>query len=174
MGEFNLGLFYEHGEGGLKKDSAQAVALVRKAASQGLAIAQSELGYLYESGDVSGRKDDLQAAAWYAKAASQGDPMGEFDLGNFYKEGRGGLPKNLPKAEALYRQAAAQGNHFADEALAAIAANRTSYRSSSSGSTYSSSTPRSSLFPSPSQQYNLNRLHAPGNTCSASAAAGCN
>jgi len=39
--QFNLGLFYEHGRGGLPKDDREAARLFKLAADQGYAVAQS-------------------------------------------------------------------------------------------------------------------------------------
>jgi len=47
------------------------VVWYRKAAEQGLALAQNNLGSMYANG-IGIAKDEVQAVAWYRKAAEQG------------------------------------------------------------------------------------------------------
>ncbi|MBQ7249238.1 MAG: sel1 repeat family protein, partial [Deltaproteobacteria bacterium] len=53
------------------KDESQAVEWYRKAAEQGMAVAQYNLGLMYDHGRGV-PKDEGQAMEWYRKAAEQG------------------------------------------------------------------------------------------------------
>lgn len=70
--QFNLGLMYANGEGGLEKDTVKAFELFRKAAAQGNADAQNNLGAMYHLGEGV-TKDLIKAKEWYTKAAAQGN-----------------------------------------------------------------------------------------------------
>jgi TPR repeat protein len=48
--QYNLGLFYAHGRGGLPKDDREAARLFKFAADQGDAWAQANLGVFYVDG----------------------------------------------------------------------------------------------------------------------------
>jgi len=55
---------------GVARDDAEAASWYRKAAEQGLAVAQNNLGRMYELGRGVERDKD-KAALWYRKAAEQ-------------------------------------------------------------------------------------------------------
>ena len=64
---------YRYGEG-VAQDFKQAVFWSRKAADQGVAIAQTMLGTMYKRGHLVGQ-DYTQAVFWYRKARrAQGRP----------------------------------------------------------------------------------------------------
>ena len=95
-----------------------AVEQYRKAAEQGLAVAQNNLGVMYETGQgVS--QDYQQAAAWYRKAAEQGLAVAQTSLGVMYEKGQG-VPKDYQQAVAWYRKAADQGFAQAQSNLRAM------------------------------------------------------
>ena len=62
---------YANGEG-VPEDDGQAVFWWRKAAEQGVAVAQLYLGFMYANGEGV-PEDDIQAYAWFNLAAAQGD-----------------------------------------------------------------------------------------------------
>jgi uncharacterized protein len=62
---------YANGSG-VTKDEAEAVKWYRKAAEQGLAVAQYFLGVMYANGSGV-TKDETEAVKWHRKAADQGD-----------------------------------------------------------------------------------------------------
>ena len=80
---------YEHGQGGLAQDDAEAVKWYRRAAEQGVAYAQKRLGLMYEHGQGGLAQDDAEAVKWYRRAAEQGDAVAQTTLGLMYKLGRG-------------------------------------------------------------------------------------
>ena len=63
---------YENGTG-VPRDATEAVNWYRKAADQGLAVAQSQLGAMYGAG-IGVPQDDAEAMKWTSKAADQGYP----------------------------------------------------------------------------------------------------
>ena len=69
--QFNLGLMYDKGQGGVRQDHAEAVKWYRQSAKQGFVLAQYNLGVMYDRG-LGVRKDDTQAVKWYRQAAQQG------------------------------------------------------------------------------------------------------
>ena len=105
---------------GVPKDGTKAIEWYRKAADQGIAIAQSNLGSMYDTGDGI-PEDDAKAAEWYRKAAEQGDADAQNSLGAMYANGTG-VPKDYVEAYAWFGIAAAQGNPKAKGNGANIAA----------------------------------------------------
>ncbi|TDI82837.1 MAG: sel1 repeat family protein, partial [Betaproteobacteria bacterium] len=77
--QFNLGLLYANGEGGLTKDADKAVAFFRKAAIQENADAQNNLGVMYQIGEGV-PQNNAQAVEWYTKAAAQGNADAQANL----------------------------------------------------------------------------------------------
>jgi Sel1 repeat len=75
------------------------VSWFRKAADQGIAVAQFNLGYFFEYGHgvIGVEQDDAEAARWYRKAAKQGDTDGCENYGKFLKEGKG-VTRNCDEA----------------------------------------------------------------------------
>ena len=108
--QYNLGVFYSTGRGGLAKDDREAARLYKLAADQGEAAAQNNLGYFYWAGRGGLAKDDREAARLYKLAADQGHAFAQTNLGFFYENGRGGLPKDDREAARLYKLAADQGD----------------------------------------------------------------
>ena len=74
-------------------DDQQAVAWYRKAANQGLAVAQNNLGVMYMKGQGVPR-DAQQAVAWFRKAAEQGLASARINLDAMYspREALGARP----------------------------------------------------------------------------------
>lgn len=92
-------------------DYAQAARLIRQAARQGYARAQTAMGLLYENG-LGVPRDYQQAAAWLRRAADQGYPVAQNELGIMYAKGHG-FARNLEQAAHWCRLAAAQGSEEA-------------------------------------------------------------
>ena len=88
IAQLNLGLLYAEGRGGLPRDEAQAVAGYRKAAEQGLSLAQLMLGLAYANGRGLPR-DDRQAFQWFERAAASGSALAQYGMGMLYSNGRG-------------------------------------------------------------------------------------
>jgi uncharacterized protein len=102
VAQFNLGVMYANGRGGLLKDDVKAVEWNQKAAEQGEADAQYNLGVMYANGRGGLSKNDVKAVEWYQKAADQGYAYAQCILGVMYANGHGGLPKDDVKAVEWY------------------------------------------------------------------------
>jgi TPR repeat protein len=86
---------YYKGEG-LVQNRAEAAKWIRKAADQGMDIAQVSLAEMYASGQPF-KQDFKEALKWYRKAAEQGHPTAQFNLALMYSKGQG-VPANLTQA----------------------------------------------------------------------------
>lgn len=105
----NLGVMYEHGEGGLSKNDREAERLYRLAAEQGFPAGQANLATLYLGGRGGLRRDEREAARLFRPAAEAGNPQAQNNLAKMYAEGRGGLPRDMDEAVRLWRLAADAG-----------------------------------------------------------------
>jgi TPR repeat protein len=112
---------HPEGSGGPRKDDREATRLLKLAAAQGNAEAQSKLGVFYGLGRGGLQKDDSEAARLFKLSADQGNPKGQYNLALFYHAGRGGLQKDEREAARLFKLAAAQGHVEAQKALKGIA-----------------------------------------------------
>lgn len=72
----SLGQLYASGRG-VQRDCTEAIWWLRKAANQGLAIAEHYLGLAYTDGDGV-PQDDTEAARWFQLAADKGYPTAQF------------------------------------------------------------------------------------------------
>ena len=100
---------------GVKQDIEEAARCYRRAAEQGLVLAQSNLGKLYYYG-LGVQKDLSEAVKWYRRAAEQGHAEAQNALGNCYFEGEG-VSKDYSESVKWYRKAAGQGNVEAQNRL---------------------------------------------------------
>ena len=92
-----------------------AVPQYRKAADQGLSLAQHNLGNMYAKGQGVAQ-DYAQAVGWYRKAADQGLSLAQQSLGNMYAKGQG-VAQDYVQAVGWYRKAADQGLAAAQQNL---------------------------------------------------------
>ena len=95
-------------ERGVPQDYAEAVKWYRKAAEQGLQIAQTNLGVMYGQGHGV-PQDYAEAVKWYRKAAEQGNALGQHVLGVMYDQGRG-VPQDYVQAHKWLNLAVAAGD----------------------------------------------------------------
>jgi uncharacterized protein len=98
-----------------RKDFAQAIALYRKAATQGDAAAQFNLGTMYAKGQGIAQNYQ-EAAALFLQSATQGYALAQNSLGVRYEKGQG-VAQNPARAAALYREAAEQRFGLAQDNL---------------------------------------------------------
>jgi hypothetical protein len=108
---------YANGQG-VPQDYAQAATWYRKAAEQGLALAQDSLGSAFMLGQGV-PQDYTEAAVWFRKAAGQGDSYAEYSLGAMYEAGNGVTQDNA-QAAVWYRKAAEQGYDLAQWGLGSL------------------------------------------------------
>ena len=70
--EYDLGIDYDYGKGGLPQDPAKAAYWYEKSAEQGYARAEFNLGVDYNQGEDGLPQDPVKAVSWFRKAAAQG------------------------------------------------------------------------------------------------------
>lgn len=99
------------------EEKTETLAL-RKAASQGDAIAQRKLGHGLMSGNGMPR-DPTEGIFWIREAAEQGDAEAQMYLGSSYARGDG-VSKDARQAESWLRLAADQGHLLAYFQLATV------------------------------------------------------
>src|SRR5262249_24630991 len=109
---------YFRGRGGLSKDPAEAVRLIRQAAAGEDPSARTTAAIMYKNGRDGLAKDEKEAARLLKQASDEGERSAPYYLGKFYEEGKGGLLRDEREAARLYRLAAAQGYEDAVLALA--------------------------------------------------------
>jgi S1-C subfamily serine protease len=94
----------------------EAVKWYRKAADQGITLAESNLGYCYANG-AGVESNMVEAIKWYRKAADQGNPAAQFNLATCFFNGQG-VSQDYAEAVKLLRKSADQGNPAAQINLA--------------------------------------------------------
>ncbi len=108
--QYALAARYGSGDG-MKRDLAQALAWLARAARGGHALAAYRLGAWYDdyAGDAHADPPDAKLAVkWYRQAAARGEVHAMFNLGLKYQQGRG-VPRDLAEAARWYRPAADRG-----------------------------------------------------------------
>ncbi len=126
-GQFTLGMLNDCGEGGLAQHVAEAAALYRLAAAQGLDEAQCMLGNMYYDGEFNEpyknifcgnfcvtEEDEAEGLRLYQLAAAQGHPEALYKVADFYKQGRG-VAEDVAEAIRWYKRAQAAGHPNAEE-----------------------------------------------------------
>ncbi|MDO9223720.1 MAG: peptidoglycan-binding protein [Caulobacter sp.] len=106
--QFYLAKLYENGEGGLRKDPAEARRWTERAAQGGDRKAMHNLGLYYFEGQ-GGAKNTTTAAQWFRKAADLGLSDSQYNLGRLYEEGYG-VSQNGAEAYKWYLIAARAGD----------------------------------------------------------------
>src|SRR5512135_604873 len=96
--EFDLGFMHAQGWG-VPRNPAEGLVWYRKAADQGLPVAQHFLGLAYANGEGV-QRDDREAARWLSRSAAQGFSQAQYMLGTMTLEGRG-VPADIVQAYAL-------------------------------------------------------------------------
>jgi len=104
--QYNLGVFYERGQG-IPQNYAQAAYWYQKAAQQGYAAAENNLAGMHLDG-LGLPRDYTQALYWYRKAADHGLSTAQENLGDLYFLGKG-VTQDYSKAVFWYLKAAEQG-----------------------------------------------------------------
>ena len=113
--QYNVGNYYRDGQGGLTKNSEEAVRWFNKSAIQGYDLAQLGLGGAYYNGDGV-KKNYIFAGNWFKKAADQGNIDAQENLGLMYKNGIG-FDKDIEKAILWYTKAEINGSSKASTQL---------------------------------------------------------
>lgn len=111
-------LSISNAESGIPENFEQAAFWSRKAANQGLPVAQNRLGFLYQKGKGVPR-DDAQAVFWIKKAAEQGNISAQNNLAHLHYNGIG-VQQDYIQATYWYRMSAEQGSASAQFAMGDI------------------------------------------------------
>lgn len=110
--QYNLGLAYLYGLGGITADGDKAVEWLKKSAENGFRPAYFVLGWLYQVGEVDGNPivtpDTSLATGYYEMAGELGHPQAQYFLSKMYATGNGVEP-NDDTSLAWLRQSAKQG-----------------------------------------------------------------
>jgi TPR repeat protein len=122
---FNLGLMYYYGNGGIK-DIGYALQRFTQAARQGHSRSQYFVGKLYSEGQGSVEEDIIEGIKWYQRAAHQGLAEAQLELGHIYNNPWRAF-RNQDLAIKYYYEAAKQGSKEALNALARIESAQTSF-----------------------------------------------
>lgn len=110
--QYNLGLGYLYGLGGLAVDPEKALGWLKQSADTGFRPAYFVLGWLYQVGKVNGismvTADNSLATGYYEMAGELGHAQAQYFLSKIYASGNGVVP-NSDTALAWLRQSAKQG-----------------------------------------------------------------
>jgi TPR repeat protein len=103
----------------LKRDDAEALRLLHKAADQGFVAALESLGIFAELGIGMQQPSPKEALQWYKKAAEKGSLDAATNIALMYDDGIG-IPKDPAQAMIWFRKAAEGGDGTAQYNLALI------------------------------------------------------
>jgi hypothetical protein len=171
-----LGLMYVNGKG-VPQDERKAVYWLTKAADGGHRVAEAQLGEFYEHGTGGVSMDITKAVRYYQESAAQHWWQAEYSLGIDYELGVG-VGRSRATAIQLLNRAAADGQDGLSQDLVAMLERSdtprfanldqmAAYLNSLRGHPATGGGGTSnSIYPNAQQQYNLNRMHAPGSDCS--------
>lgn len=105
---FNMGVYFEHGQGGLPVNNAQAMKWYERAAMKGDLGAQYNLGLMHANGRGT-PKNPKEAIYWFRKAADAGDAGAQYNMGVMYDQGFAGDRGRL-EATHWFKEAASRGH----------------------------------------------------------------
>ena len=117
--QYETGMNYMYGKGGVEMDEITAIKWLRKSADQGNRDAQFEMGVAYYWGfkRTTGIDKDLKISYEYLlKAANQGHVGAQTWIGDMHEKGKGTV-KDWDKAVYWYKKAAAQGDEGSKKRL---------------------------------------------------------
>ena len=106
--QLKLGIFYEHGRGGLDRDLKTALQWYKKAAEKKNPEALYRLGMAYKNGDGDEPVNYEKMMLYFNEAAERGHAEAQYQAGYGYENGIG-VPLNVSKAKFWYQKAADQG-----------------------------------------------------------------
>ncbi|MDR1257131.1 MAG: tetratricopeptide repeat protein, partial [Spirochaetaceae bacterium] len=106
--QFELGVHYHNGTGGVRKDMARAVSWYTRAAESGYDPAQYNLALCYLDG-AGVIKNEKKAFEWFVNAAEHGHAEAQYNAGVCYYFGEG-TTKDLSKAAWWFSKSAEQKN----------------------------------------------------------------
>lgn len=97
---YRLSMMYESGRGGVSRDTAEALRLLRKSAAEGYAPAMNYLGYCYGAPLLGLTQNPDSALYWIERGATapEPDPKAFNNLGAILMEGALGIQRDYEKA----------------------------------------------------------------------------
>lgn len=101
----------------LRRNDAEALRLLHKAAEQGFMAAEESLGIFSEMGIGMKQPEPIEALDWYKKATEQGSLDAATNIALMYADGIG-IPKDQAQALIWFRRAAQGGDATAQYNLA--------------------------------------------------------
>ena len=87
--QYTLGILTFTGQGGVKQNTNEGIALLKKAADAGMPQAQNDLGLIYMQGGNGVKQNPKTGFSLLKKAAEQGHPAAMFYLSLCYASGQG-------------------------------------------------------------------------------------
>ncbi len=115
--QFQLGVFYYHGQG-VEQNYKTALKWLKRAGEQEHTVSQYWLGVFYELG-LDGKQNYKTALYWYKLAGEQGHADSQYMAGVFYELGWG-VEQNYKTALKWYKLAGEQGHVIAQNRLAIL------------------------------------------------------
>jgi TPR repeat protein len=119
--QYELGIAYHEGSGGLSQSDKKALEWFRKAALQDEPRAELNVGIAYYHG-IGVDKDVAEAMKWFQRAADKDIAQAQYILAAGYYKGVGGLEHDRVKAYVWMKQAVNNGNKDAKEDLPGLEA----------------------------------------------------
>ena len=115
--ECTLAMMYARGQG-VKKDIAQSLTLLRKAANKGSGMAKNNIGFAYYKG-TGVKKDYNLAMKWYLESVRDSIGIAMSNIGILYSNGYG-VVKNCNAALSWFTRSANNGSIFGMNNLASM------------------------------------------------------
>lgn len=110
--QYLLGIIYEEGKSGVKKNYKQAMEWYQKAAQNGYTQAMNKLAFNYRYGKCGVWKNAKKAVEWDERSARCGDSEGQMNFGMDYIWGVG-VQKDFYEGIKWINLSAEQGNQSA-------------------------------------------------------------
>ena len=119
---YRLSMMYESGRGGVPRDTAESLRLLRESAEQGYAPAMNYLGYCYGTARLGLANSPDSALYWIEKAATapQPDPKAFNNLGAVLLDGSMGIKQDYGKARYWLERGSEAGAPTSKAMLAKI------------------------------------------------------
>ena len=115
--QYQLGLMYRSGTGGVEENKYQAIHWLTRSANADNSQAQYALAMLYRENSTN-PEDEQKAVSWYQRAANAGHSDAQYSLGLLYANGDS-VQQDSNLAIKWFKQSAEQGNMAAKVALIA-------------------------------------------------------
>lgn len=105
--QYNLGTWYQKGQGGLQQDDAEAFKWIEKSAKNGNDLAQGKLSVFYTDG-IGTPKDEKAGFTWMLLCAKQSNSKAQVIVAMAFRDG-GVVEKDLKQSFEWFSMAAENG-----------------------------------------------------------------